>query len=42
VLLVERGTEGAKRIEVPLLEVYVKHVDVERGVVELVTLEGLE
>jgi 16S rRNA processing protein RimM len=40
VLVVAR--EGGKRIEVPLVEAYVSRVDVDQGVVELVTLEGLE
>jgi 16S rRNA processing protein RimM len=31
-----------KRIEVPLVEAYVARVDAERGVVELVTVDGLE
>lgn len=39
VLLVE-GARG--RWEVPLVEAYVEHVDVEAGVVRLRTLEGLE
>jgi 16S rRNA processing protein RimM len=40
VLVIAR--DGGKRIEVPLVEAYVSGVDVDRGVVELVTLEGLE
>jgi 16S rRNA processing protein RimM len=41
VLLVERAA-GGKRVEVPLIAAYVKDVDVERGVVEVVTLDGLD
>jgi 16S rRNA processing protein RimM len=40
VLVVAR--EGGKRLEVPLVEAYVVRVDVDRGVVELRTLEGLD
>ena len=40
VLVVDRGAKG--RIEVPLVEAYVASVDVEKGVVELVTLEGID
>jgi 16S rRNA processing protein RimM len=40
VLVVAR--EGGKRIEVPLVEAYVSRVDVEQGVIELVTVEGLD
>ncbi|APR75227.1 16S rRNA processing protein RimM [Minicystis rosea] len=40
VLLIERP--GAARIEVPLLDPYVGAVDVERGVVEILTIEGLD
>jgi 16S rRNA processing protein RimM len=38
-LLVDRGAGGT--FEVPLVEQYIASVDVERGVVELHTLEGL-
>lgn len=44
VLLIDRTTPAggrARRLEVPLLDAYVGHVDVERGVVELVTIDGL-
>jgi len=41
VLVIEREG-GGNRIEVPLLDAYVKQVDVERGVVELLTIDGLE
>ena len=43
VLLVDRTGEGraGKRLEVPLVDAYVASVDVERGVVELVTIDGL-
>jgi 16S rRNA processing protein RimM len=40
VLVIAR--EGGKRLEVPLVEAYVSRVDVERGVVELLTLDGLD
>ncbi len=40
VLLVDRA--GGKRLEVPLLDAYVGKVDAAGGVVELVTLDGLE
>jgi|SRR6185503_9095635 len=40
VLVIQRAAGGAS-IEVPLVEAYVASVDVERGVVELVTLDGL-
>jgi 16S rRNA processing protein RimM len=40
VLVVERP--GGTSLEVPLLDAYVGRVDPERGVVELVTIEGLE
>jgi 16S rRNA processing protein RimM len=40
VLIVER--EGGKRLEVPLVEAYVARIDTDRGVVELVTIEGLD
>jgi 16S rRNA processing protein RimM len=39
-LVVDLG--GGKRIEVPLVEAYVGAVDAARGVVELVTIEGLD
>jgi 16S rRNA processing protein RimM len=39
---VGRETEGGKRIEVPLVEAYVARVDADRGVVELVTVDGLD
>lgn len=38
-LVIDRGEAG--KIEVPLLEAYVASVDVEAGVVHLVTIEGL-
>ena len=50
VLLIERSTtpdvpQGEKRkparIEVPLVEAYVASVDIDRGVVQLVTIDGL-
>ena len=49
VLLIERaagepGAEGSRppeRLEVPLVEAYVASVDVEHGVVQIVTLDGL-
>jgi 16S rRNA processing protein RimM len=34
--------DNGKRLEIPLVEAYIGRVDVERGVVELVTLEGLD
>ena len=40
VLLIERAAGG--RLEVPLLDPYVGSVDVERGVVEILTIEGLD
>jgi 16S rRNA processing protein RimM len=40
VLVVERA--GGKMLEVPLVEAYVHHIDAARGVVELVTVEGLD
>jgi 16S rRNA processing protein RimM len=40
VLVVERA--GGKKLEVPLVEAYVSRVDAEKGVVELVTVEGLD
>jgi 16S rRNA processing protein RimM len=40
VLLVERP--GGKVLEVPLLPAYIARVDVARGVVEIVTLDGLD
>jgi 16S rRNA processing protein RimM len=38
-LVIDRGAAG--RLEVPLVDAYVASVDVEGGVVQLVTLEGL-
>jgi 16S rRNA processing protein RimM len=38
-LIVDRGAAG--KIEVPLVEAYIASVDVEHGIVELVTLDGL-
>jgi 16S rRNA processing protein RimM len=40
VLVIAR--DGGKRIEVPLVEAYVSRVDVDQGVIELVTVEGLD
>ncbi len=40
ILVVERG--DGKKLEVPLLDAYVRRVDVAEGVVELVTIDGLE
>jgi len=40
VLIVER--EGGQRLEVPLVEAYVARIDADCGVVELVTVEGLD
>lgn len=39
-LLIDRGARG--RIEVPLVAAYVASVDAAKGVVELVTVEGLD
>ena len=39
VLLVDRSTSG--RLEVPLTDAYVASIDVARGLVELVTIDGL-
>lgn len=42
VLLVDRAAPVTnQRIEIPLVEAYVASIDVERGVVELVTIDGL-
>ena len=41
-VLVIRASDGKKDWEVPLVESYIADVDVERGVVTLTTLEGLE
>jgi 16S rRNA processing protein RimM len=41
-VIVVRATDGGKPWEVPLLESFVKKVDVKAGVVELLTLDGLE
>jgi len=38
-LVIER--EGRQSLEVPLLDTYVASIDVERGVVEILSLEGL-
>jgi 16S rRNA processing protein RimM len=39
VLVIDRGAAG--KLEVPLVDAYVASVDVERALVELVTIEGL-
>jgi 16S rRNA processing protein RimM len=40
VLVIER--DGGKKIEVPLIDAYVARVDVAAGLVELVTIDGLD
>jgi 16S rRNA processing protein RimM len=41
-VIVVRATDGGKDWEIPLMATFVEKVDVEAGVVQLVTLEGLE
>jgi 16S rRNA processing protein RimM len=41
-VLVVAASDGGKPWEVPLVDAYVKHVDVEAGLVTLATIEGLE
>jgi len=42
VLVIDRNAPTMGRLEVPLVEAYVASIDVGRGVVELVTIDGLE